>query len=301
MGEDLRDVVFGVGEWGSRWLLAEGGQGDINPQAVMWWIHKRLDPTPLPDRRVVMRVDLEQDPQPFWLVFEGVKPSVCYIDPGYQVDVYIGTDKLTLFDLWQGTQTLSGAIKTGTARPDGPSAASDTRTGATIQERGPRTIGVMRRLLTLLAAVLLLGMACGGNGDESSTASSDDGGSEEVDASGIGGATIVTVGELGLDLPIVVPDEIPAPSSGVYVGEIEGDDPYTSVHIGSDYDASELRAALRDWAAAAGANFDDSLEQALLVTSNPDGTTTAVYAWVRTTDQGDYPTLLEIGTVTQEQ
>ena len=174
-------------------------------------------------------------------------------------------------------------------------------TGASIQERGPHIVGVMRRLLTLLAAVLLLGTACGGNGDESSTASSDDGGSEEVDASDSGGATIVTVGELVLDLPIVVPDEIPSPSSGVYVGEIEGDDPYTSVHIGSDYDASKLRAALRDWADAAGANFDDSLEQALLVTSNPDGTTTAVYAWVRTTDQGDYPTLLEIGTVTQEQ
>jgi DNA-binding HxlR family transcriptional regulator len=122
MGEDLRDVVFGVGEWGSRWLLAEGGEGDINPQAVMWWIHKRLDPTPLPDRRVVLRIDLEQDPQPFWLVFEGVKPSVCYIDPGYQVDVHMSTDQLTLFDLWQGSQTMSGAIKTGSVRLDGPSA-----------------------------------------------------------------------------------------------------------------------------------------------------------------------------------
>lgn len=122
MGEDLRDVVFGVGEWGSRWMLAEGGEGDINPQAVMWWIHKRLDPTPLPDRRVVMRVDLERDPQPFWLVFEGVGPSVCYIDPGYEVDVRIHTDQLTLFDLWQGAETMTGAVKTGKVRLDGPSA-----------------------------------------------------------------------------------------------------------------------------------------------------------------------------------
>ena len=162
-------------------------------------------------------------------------------------------------------------------------------------------MGGMRRFCILLAAVLVLAAACGSNGDEPSTASSDDGGREEADASDSGGATIVTVGELGLDLPIVVPDEIPAPSTAVYVGEIEGDDPYTSVHIGSDYDATALRAALRDWADSAGANFDDSLKQALLVTSNPDGTSTAVYAWVRTTDQGDYPTILEIGTVTQDQ
>lgn len=122
MGADLRDTVFGIGEWGSRWLLAEGGQGDINPQAVMWWIHKRLDPTPLPDRRVVLRVDLDQDPQPFWVVFEGPGPSVCYIDPGYEVDVHLRTDHLTLFGLWQGTETLAGAVKAGTVRLDGPSA-----------------------------------------------------------------------------------------------------------------------------------------------------------------------------------
>ncbi len=122
MGEDLRGVVFGVGEWGARWLLAEGGEGDISPQAVMWWTHKHLDPSPLPDRRVIMRLDLDQDPQPFWLVFEGTRPTVCYTDPGYDVDVRIRTDRLTLFALWQGTAAMAQAIKTGAVQLDGPKA-----------------------------------------------------------------------------------------------------------------------------------------------------------------------------------
>jgi DNA-binding HxlR family transcriptional regulator len=122
MGADLRDVVFGLGEWGARWMLAEGGEGDINPQAVMWWIHKKLDPSPLPDRRVVVRVDLDHDPQRFWLVFEGMGPSVCLFDPGYEADVYLRTDALTLFALWQGSPTLAEAVRAGSVRLDGPSA-----------------------------------------------------------------------------------------------------------------------------------------------------------------------------------
>lgn len=160
----------------------------------------------------------------------------------------------------------------------------------------------MRRAVLVMVAVLaMLATGCGGgdDGDDSgSEVSSSDGG--EASSSDDGGSTITTVGALGLDLPIAVPADIPAPSTGEYVGENEAAAPYRAVQIGSEHDAEELRAAVRSWAGSVGANYDESLEQAVYV-ATVDGAEMGVYVWVRTTDVGDHPTLLEIGTVAVEE
>ncbi len=136
----------------------------------------------------------------------------------------------------------------------------------------------MRSLAVVLLVGALVSAGCGSSG---------------------GGATIVTVGALNLDLPITVPSDIPAPSNGEYAGENEQAAPYRAVQVGSDFDSEELRAAVRDFAESVGANYDESIEQALYTTTI-DGVDQGVYVSVRTTDVGPYPTLLEIGTVDVE-
>lgn len=108
-------------------------------------------------------------------------------------------------------------------------------------------------------------------------------------------ATIVTVADLQLDLPIEVPGDIPAPSNGVYAGQPTATDPWVSIWIGSDFDPARLRGAVREFGEAIGAAYDATLEQ-IVYNTTISGEDRAVYVWVRTTDQGDHPTLLEIGT-----
>ena len=145
----------------------------------------------------------------------------------------------------------------------------------------------MRRAL-LIVVIALAG--CGGD---------DDGGPSEDGEPASDTAIIVTVGDLDLDLPIAVPADIPAPSSGVFAGENELATPYRAIQIGSDYDPEALRAAVRAFGESAGANYDESLGQVLYITT-VDGVEQGVYVWVRTTDVGDHSTLLEIGTVDVE-
>ena len=129
-------------------------------------------------------------------------------------------------------------------------------------------------------AVLTTTTGCGGD---------DSGGGPDPEA------TIVTVVDLQLDLPVEVPGDAPAPSNGVYAGEPTGTDPWESIWIGSDFDPEALRAAVRAFGESTGARYDDLLEQ-IVYNTTIGGEDRAVYVWVRTTDQGDHPTLLEIGT-----
>jgi DNA-binding HxlR family transcriptional regulator len=50
-GEDLRDVVFRLGEWGARWQFGEPRLDELDPELLLWWAHERLDFSVLPNRR----------------------------------------------------------------------------------------------------------------------------------------------------------------------------------------------------------------------------------------------------------
>lgn len=112
-------------------------------------------------------------------------------------------------------------------------------------------------------------------------------------------ATLVTVGDLGLDLPFSVPADIPAPSDGQFVGQPPAD-PWSAIQIGSTFDPESLRAAVRTFGDSVdGSRFDDSLGQVTYETEI-DGVRHSVYIWVRTNADVDLSTLLEIGTVESE-
>jgi hypothetical protein len=149
----------------------------------------------------------------------------------------------------------------------------------------------------LVICGLVLG-SCGGSDDTGESGQSDIA-TDEVDESdksegasdSDGSSGIVTVGALGLDLPIPVPDDIPAPSDGVFV-EVRTLGEWETIHIGTAQDAEQLRTAIKDHAGAVEfGRYDETL--GALMFDLPD------YAYsirVFTTDQGDYDTYLEIAT-----
>jgi DNA-binding HxlR family transcriptional regulator len=112
-GEDLRTVVFGLGEWGAKWQFGDPRESELDPELLMWWVHSRLDFSPLPDRRLVLEFRFRDRAQWFWVLKDSQGPSVCTFDPGFGVDATIESDLSTMYQVWSGRLTLPTAMRDG--------------------------------------------------------------------------------------------------------------------------------------------------------------------------------------------
>ena len=118
-GEDLRPLVFGLAEWGARHAFGNPRPEELDPEVLMWWLHGRIDTTEL-SRRAVIQVDVTDRRRVFWLVIEPGDASVCYTDPGFEVDALMRSDLATLYRMWEGEIELLDAVKAGTVDFTGP-------------------------------------------------------------------------------------------------------------------------------------------------------------------------------------
>lgn len=120
-GMELLPIVMGIGEWGQRWLNASTERDEIDPELLMWDMHRRLDLTRIDRKRVVVQVDFTGlRVVSYWLVIEPPDVSVCFADPGFDVDLLVAADTQTLHDVWIGRADLASALQREMIRLDGP-------------------------------------------------------------------------------------------------------------------------------------------------------------------------------------
>lgn len=119
-GEDLRPVIFSLGEWGARWAFGEPRPAELDAQLLVWWMHTRIDRAALPAPRTVFELCFSDDPRHFWVVADDGGPSVCLNDPGFEVDVLIRSDVRSLYEVWMGTLPLAAALRSGRVDLQGP-------------------------------------------------------------------------------------------------------------------------------------------------------------------------------------
>lgn len=112
-GRELYPIVFGLGEWGAKWQFEDPRTDELDPQLLMWWVHTRLDFSHLPDKRIVFAFRFSDQREQFWIVRDGSGPSLCMVDPGFDVDATIETDLSTMYQVWLGTLGLRPALKSG--------------------------------------------------------------------------------------------------------------------------------------------------------------------------------------------
>jgi DNA-binding HxlR family transcriptional regulator len=111
-GESLQPVIFGLAAWGARWAFGEPEPEELDPDLLVWWLHRRLDASKLPDPRYVIFIDFTDHPKRFWIVVED-EPSLCLSDPRFEVDLTLRSDRSTLYRTYLGHQTLSSASRAG--------------------------------------------------------------------------------------------------------------------------------------------------------------------------------------------
>lgn len=121
-GQDLESIVFGLGEWGARWMFGDPDPDELDAELLVWWMHRRLDTSVLPGDRQVLHVRFTDDPRLFWIVVEAGEPSVCLDDPGFDVDVTVTSDVSSLYQVWLGRTPLKSALRSGRLEFLGPTA-----------------------------------------------------------------------------------------------------------------------------------------------------------------------------------
>jgi DNA-binding HxlR family transcriptional regulator len=120
-GMELGDVVLRLGDWGKRWADIPVGPHNLDPDLLIWDIHRRLDHDRIPDRRVVVQVDLTgANLKNYWLVLERPMASVCWTDPGFEVDLLVQADSVALHRVWVGQLALDLALRERLIELDGP-------------------------------------------------------------------------------------------------------------------------------------------------------------------------------------
>ncbi len=112
-GRDLRPVVEAMGFWGQKWVESQASLKNLDPSLLMWDMRRNLDPTPLPDQRVVIQFlypELSTPKRHWWLVVEPQgEVDLCGVDPGFDVDLYVSTDLRTMTAIWMGLTTVREA------------------------------------------------------------------------------------------------------------------------------------------------------------------------------------------------
>jgi DNA-binding HxlR family transcriptional regulator len=111
-GRDLEPVVFGLATWGARWTFGEPEADELDPDLLLWWLHRRLDPTKLPRPRFTISVNFTDHPKWYWIVVDH-DASLCLADPRFEVDLAVRTDRSTLYRTYLGHVPLADAHRTG--------------------------------------------------------------------------------------------------------------------------------------------------------------------------------------------
>ncbi|MCB2090232.1 MAG: helix-turn-helix transcriptional regulator [Alphaproteobacteria bacterium] len=114
-GRELKNILGAIGEWGQRWARDISPE-DLDPGWLVWAMHRRIDTSRMPKGRTVLEIEFTDAPKSqrfFWLLCHKDNVDVCIKPPGYDTDLTIKTDVLTLAKVWRGIGELKKEISCG--------------------------------------------------------------------------------------------------------------------------------------------------------------------------------------------
>jgi DNA-binding HxlR family transcriptional regulator len=115
-GLELAAVVRELGTWGQRWLPRELHSNELDARALVWDIHRRVRRDALPEKPLVVRIeltDLRGAAGRQYLLLRRSEVSLCTANPGYPEELCLRADRRTLIAWWRGDLTFRQALGAG--------------------------------------------------------------------------------------------------------------------------------------------------------------------------------------------
>jgi DNA-binding HxlR family transcriptional regulator len=121
-GEDLRPLVMGLGTWGHQWLEETMALQKLDPTLLMWDMHRGIKATLFPAGRITVQFsypEMEENHREYWLVVTDGDVEVCWVNPGYDVDLWVRCPLRVMTSIWMGYTSLKAEIASGALEVDG--------------------------------------------------------------------------------------------------------------------------------------------------------------------------------------
>lgn len=121
-GQELRPLIEAMMVWGHVWVESNVTLAKLDPSLLMWDIRRGIRPEPPhPRRRTIQFLypDLLPANRNWWLVVENSDVELCYVDPGYEIDLLVTGSLRSLTSVWMGLSRLSQEIEARQVQIDG--------------------------------------------------------------------------------------------------------------------------------------------------------------------------------------
>ena len=120
-GREFGPVIECLGAWGYKWSSHDLRDEHLDPDFLMWVMHRLVRVGNLPDCRVVVFFNFRQAPKRhYWLVLNISEVDVCLFDPGFGTDLEVVADVRAMAEITLGHLTVREAIARGQLTLSGP-------------------------------------------------------------------------------------------------------------------------------------------------------------------------------------
>src|SRR5690349_7102613 len=110
-GRELEGALRELGIWGQRWLPRTLPREELDADALLWDVRRRVKTEALPSRPIVVRVELTGRPsmEARYLLLRRSEVSLCVENPGFPDEVRVRAPLRTLTGWWRGDLSLAAA------------------------------------------------------------------------------------------------------------------------------------------------------------------------------------------------
>jgi DNA-binding HxlR family transcriptional regulator len=115
-GRELAETVRVLGTWGQRWLPRTLPARELDTEALVWDIRRRIRTAALPAAPLVARLEITEGPRQtsvHYLLLRRSEVSLCAENPGFPEELRIAAPLRTLTAWWRGDLSLPQARAAG--------------------------------------------------------------------------------------------------------------------------------------------------------------------------------------------
>ena len=115
-GQELAGAVRELGTWGQKWLPRTLPREELDEEALLWDMHRRVRAEELPASPIVVRIETSGargGASIRYLLLRRSEVSLCSVNPGFPEELRVSAPLRTLTAWWRGDVSLADARSAG--------------------------------------------------------------------------------------------------------------------------------------------------------------------------------------------